>query len=98
MKEELTSEVRNDILNILSESQKEIISIVETHNIPLRPDGFGITYKEYAKLPSSTGSEETARTLLNKLVQDGVLEKRKVRMFGNQNPSFIYYKNGTWPE
>jgi len=96
VKETLSSEVQNDLQTILSESQRNIIAIVEQNTIAYRPEGFGFTTEEYANLPTFPYGQETARTVLNKLVKEGKLEKKKVMI--NNSPGFIFYEPGTWPE
>jgi len=96
VKETLSPEVQNDLQTILSESQRKIVAIVEHNTIPYRPDGFGFTSEEYAALPNFHYGQETARTILNKLVKEGKLEKKKVML--DSSPGFVFYEPGTWEE
>ena len=85
----------DELEKVLSESQRAVLEIVQKNTIPIRPEGFGFTYREYAE---STGSfcRETARIKLNGLVEQGLLERKSVVSGGHKGA--VYYKPGTWPE
>lgn len=63
---------------------------------PERPEGFGITVREYAT-EKCGGREHIAREILDKCVEDGILEKIKMRQQGKGTGAvaLIYYKPGT---
>lgn len=54
-----------------------------------RPDGFGITVKEYADKKGC--GEEISRRLLEKAVRDGVLVKKQMTNGLGSSP-YVYYK------
>lgn len=63
---------------------------------PERPEGFGVTIKEYEEHYHCT--ETVARHLLESAVKDGLLEKRVMHdnAFAGSSPT-VYYKPGTYP-
>jgi len=60
----------------------------------IRPDGFGITVKEYADRKNC--GDSLARRVLEKGVNDGVLEKEQMVTGKGSNP-FVYFKAGEKP-
>jgi len=54
-----------------------------------RPDGFGITVKEYAEKKGC--GDDIARKMLEKAVKSGLLEKKQM-VNGTGTTPFIYYK------
>lgn len=59
-----------------------------------RPDGFGVTVKEYAL--AKTCNDETARKMLDEAVELGLLEKQRM-VDGPGSSPYVYYKKQSPP-
>ena len=84
MKEKLSQEAENDLDNILSMLDDKLGDPI----LP-RPDGFGITVREYGQKKQC--SETIARKMLEKAVEAGLLVKRQM-VDGKGSSPFVYYK------
>lgn len=74
----------NDIASLIALLDSEVGEPI----LP-RPDGFGITVKEYATQKGC--GEEISRRLLEKAVKDGVLAKKQMTNGMGSSP-YVYYK------
>ena len=59
----------------------------------VRPDGFGITVKEYTAQKHC--NDEAARKALERAVELGVLEHQRMIDRATKSRPFVYYKTGT---
>lgn len=83
MKEELSAEVQADLANIIGLIDEEL------GEPPLpRPEGFGITVKEYMRAKGC--SEGVARKFLAQMVENGKF-KKKIMVDGRGNAPMVYY-------
>ena len=62
--------------------------------VQLRPVGFGVTVQEYMTVKNC--SETIARTLLDKGIKEGVLD-RKQMIAGRGAPLFVYFRTNDRP-
>ena len=85
-----------ELKEALSESQLEVLKLIEKNDTPSRPEGFGITHDEFSELNKHKFGKETARKKLNGLVRDGTLERKTVR--GKRGKVTIFFAPGTWPD
>ena len=79
---------------VLGLNVMEIVELMDSgvgEPVKHRPDGFGITAKEYAAVKKC--SEETARKMLDKGVEKGLLDKEKMVIddIGGTPPA-VYFK------
>jgi len=65
---------------------------------PLRPEGKGVTAKEYADQDVDLNTER-ARKLLDQMVEKGKLVKERMRISGRAgSTSFVYFRSESKPE
>ena len=61
----------------------------------LRPDGFGVTVKEFAEQKNC--SIDVARSLLNSAKDAKILDMHLMKIGGNKVSSAVYHLSENWP-
>lgn len=61
---------------------------------PIRPDGFGITVREY--MTEKKCSENTARAMLDRGVKNGILERMPMIVGNMGGAPMVYFQVGAW--
>lgn len=89
-------EVEVDFEGIQEERRMMDLSLLEElkdAGVPTRPDGFGITVREFAENAKHPCAVSVARTLLNKMVSDGTLAKTMMNG-GAGGHEYVYHRVG----
>ena len=68
----------------------------QDNTLPARPEGFGITIREYSENPKHQMSPDAARKFLNGLVDAGALQMVKMKAKTGA-PTNVYCRLGDWP-
>jgi len=84
MIEQLSEDAAQDLESIIA-----LIDHAVGEPLPARPEGFGVTIREY--MAAKSCSDSVARDILDKGVELGVLDK-KLMVVHAGSPSYVYFK------